>query len=58
MVSAPTKPTVYIYHADETVDMVERPDALSAEPVCKGLTISFEYVWDLESARNLDADPE
>ena len=54
MVSAPTKPTVYVYHADETVDMVERPDALSAEPVCERLTISFEYVWDLESAR----DPE
>ena len=54
----PERETVYIYHADGTVDVAERPDALSAEPVCEGLTISFEYVWDLESARNLDADPE
>ena len=49
----PEHETVYIYHADGTVDLVEQPDALSAEPVCQGLTISFEYVWNLESAREM-----
>ena len=52
----PEHETVYVYQADGTVDVVERPDELSAEPVCEGLTISFEYVWDLESARAVE-DP-
>ncbi len=38
--------------------MVERPDELSAEPVCPGLTISFEYVWNLESARDMEDSAE
>ncbi len=46
---------VYVYRADGTVEVVERPEALSAEPVCPGLTVSFEYVWELESARDLEA---
>lgn len=54
----PERETVYIYHADGTVDIVERPDELSAEPVCEGLTIGFEYVWDLESAREMENPAE
>ena len=38
--------------------MVSAPTKPSVEPVCEGLTISFEYVWDLESARNLAANPK
>lgn len=47
----PEREAVYIYRADGTVDLAERPEELSAEPVCKGLTISFEHVWDLGAAR-------
>lgn len=47
----PERESVYIYHADGTVDLAERPQELSAEPVCQGLTISFENVWDLDAAR-------
>ena len=50
----PEREHVYVYHADGAVDLIERPDTLSAEPVCDGLTISFEHVWDLESARAVD----
>ena len=45
---------VYIYRADGSVEVVERPETLSAEPSCRGLNISFRYVWDLESARDLE----
>lgn len=48
----PERESVYIYRADGTVGQVERPHELSAEPVCQGLTISFENVWDLETARD------
>ncbi len=54
----PERETVYVYQADGIVDMVERPDELSAEPVCPGLTISFEYVWNLESARDMEDSAE
>ena len=50
----PEHETVHIYRPDEPVEIVERPETLSAEPVCAGLTISFEYVWELESERVLD----
>ena len=49
----PEAETVYIYRegdSDELVELVERPDELSAEPTCPGLTISFEYVWNLGSS--------
>ncbi len=54
----PERETVYVYQADGIVDMVERPDELSAEPVCPGLTISFEYVWNPESARDMEDSAE
>ena len=50
----PESETVHIYRSDGSVsdgsvEIVERPDSLSAEPTCPGLTISFEYVWNLQS---------
>ena len=42
---------VYVYRADGSVEEVERPESLSAEPTCPGLSISFEYVWELPSER-------
>ena len=50
----PESETVHVYRSDGSVsdgsvEIVERPDALSAEPTCPGLTISFEYVWNLQS---------
>ena len=54
----PERETVYVYQTDGTVDMVERPDELSAEPVCPGLIISFEYIWNLESARDMEDSAE
>lgn len=47
----PERETVYIYRPDEAVQLAERPDSLSAGLVCEGLTVSFEYVWDLDAAR-------
>ena len=54
----PEQETVYVYRPEEPVEVVERPDTLSAEPVCAGLTFTFEYVWDLESARDMDKASE
>ena len=48
----PESETVSIYRPGEAIQTVNRPETLSAEPVCPGLTISFEYVWDLDSARD------
>ena len=46
----PEAETVHIYREGGSVELVERPDELSAEPTCPGLTISFEYVWNLGSS--------
>ena len=46
----PEQETVYVFRPEEPVEVVERPDELSAEPTCPGLTISFEYVWNLGSS--------
>ena len=46
----PVAETVHIYRGGGSVELVERPDELSAEPTCPGLTISFEYVWNLGSS--------
>ena len=54
----PEQETVYVFRPEEPVEVVERPNALSAEPVCAGLTFTFEYVWDLESARDMDKASE
>lgn len=54
----PEHETVHVYRRGEPVAILQRPDTLSADPVCAGLTFTFEYVWDLESARDLDANAE
>ena len=46
----PVAETVYVYREGGPVELVERPDELAAEPTCPGLTISFEYVWNLGSS--------
>ena len=64
----PESETVHIYRSDGSVsdgsvsdgsvEIVERPDALSAEPTCPGLTISFEYVWNLQSQVDVESDED
>ena len=54
----PEHETVHIYRRGEPVEVVQRPETLSAEPVCAGLTISFEYVWELESERAFEQQPD
>ena len=46
----PEQETVYVFRPEQPVELVERPDVLLAEPTCPGLTISFEYVWNLGSS--------
>lgn len=53
----PEDETVHVYRSDGSVEIVERPETLSAEPVCAGLVITFEYVWELESERAFAQQP-
>ena len=48
----PEDETVHVYRVDGTVEVIQRPETLSTDPICPGLVISFEYAWDLESAHN------
>ena len=59
----PESETVHVYRSDGSVsdgsvEIVERPDSLSAEPTCRGLAISFEYVWNLQSQVDVESDEE
>ncbi|MDE2746444.1 MAG: Uma2 family endonuclease [Chloroflexota bacterium] len=47
----PENETVYVYRPGEQTQVLDRPDRLSAEPVCEGLTIDFEFVWNLNVGR-------
>ena len=47
----PENETVHVYRADGSVEVLQRPDELSAEPTCPGLLFSFEHIWQLESSR-------
>ena len=49
----PESETVHIYRPDGSIDVIQRPDELSADPTCPGLTISFEFVWNLQSQADL-----
>ena len=49
----PESETVHIYRPDGSIEVVQRPDELSAEPTCPGLTISFQFVWNLQSQADL-----
>ena len=54
----PEDETVHVYRENGSVALVERPETLSADPVCADLVVSFKYVWNLESARDLAAQAD
>ena len=42
----PSEKRVYIYRPNSEVEILEKPESVSADPGLKGFTLSLEDVWE------------
>ena len=50
----PWNETVWIYRPEQEPELAQRPDELSGEQVCKGLTVDCSRIWAANAASSSD----